>query len=172
MAVYKRQPKETKRNYVWRVLHEQFGDTECSRNELFPFISKRSNVSYKNLSEQLSNLAQIGYATKRKCPSRKRTVYSRIIPNEKQWNQSHVDAQDYDADHKKVNVVIEAVKPEHRIGNIADVPVGEVLLILGVERDDLLSVLEDLIYHTPIKTLRETHPEFMEMILQYRRGGA
>lgn len=172
MAVYKRQPKETKRNYVWRVLDEQFGDTECSRNELFPFISKRSNVSYKNLSEQLSNLAQIGYATKRKCPSRKRTVYSRIIPNEKQWNQSHVDAQDYDADHKKVNVVIEAVKPEHRIGNIADVPVGEVLLILGVERDDLLSVLEDLIYHTPIKTLRETHPEFMEMILQYRRGGA
>lgn len=172
MAVYKRHPKETKRNYVWRVLHEQFGDTECSRNELFPFISKRSNVSYKNLSEQLSNLAQIGYATKRKCPSRKRTVYSRIIPNEKKWNLSHADAQDYDADHKKVNDVVEAVKPEHRIGNIADVPVGEVLLILGVERDDLLSVLEDLIYHTPIKTLRETHPEFLEMILQYRRGGA
>lgn len=181
MAVYKRQPKETKRNYVWRVMDEQFGDTECSRNELFPFISKRSNVSYKNLSEQLSNLAQIGYATKRKCPSRKRTVYSRIIPNEKKWNQSHVDTQqkdskaesvDYYKDHYKVNDVVEAVKPEHRIGNIADVPVGEVLLILGVERDDLLSVLEDLIYHTPIKTLRETHPEFLEMILQYRRGGA
>ena len=176
MAVYKRQPKETKRNYVWRVMHEQFGDTECSRNELFPFISKRSNVSYKNLSEQLSNLAQIGYATKRKCPSRKRTVYSRIIPNEKKWNQSHVDAQqmvivaDWVIEHNKVNDVVEAVKPEHRVGDIADVPVGEVLLLLGVERDDLLSVLEDLIYHTPIKTLRETHPEFLAMILQYRRG--
>ena len=133
MAVYKRQPKETKRNYVWRVMHEQFGDTECSRNELFPFISKRSNVSYKNLSEQLSNLAQIGYATKRKCPSRKRTVYSRIIPNEKKWNQSHVDAQqkvivaDWVIEHNKVNDVVEAVKPEHRVGDIADVPVGEVL---------------------------------------------
>jgi|TARA_R100000149_G_C5877939_1_gene142038 hypothetical protein len=170
MAVYKRQPKETKRNYVWRVMHEQFGDTECSRNELLPFISKRSNVSYKNLSEQLSNLAQIGYATKRKCPSRKRTVYGRIIPNEKKWNLSHADAQDYNADHKKVNDVIEAVKPEHRVADVEDVPVGEVLLIMGVQRDDLLSVFDDLIYHTPIKTLRDTHPELLAMVLQYGRG--
>ncbi len=170
MAVYKRQPKETKRNYVWRVLHEQFGDTECSREELFPFISKRSNVSWKNLSEQLSNMAQIGYATKRKCPSRQRMVYSRIIPNEKQWNQSHVNAQDYSADHKKVNDVIEAFKPEYRVGDVEDVPVGEVLLIMGVQRDDLLSVFDDLIYHTPIKTLRVTHPALYEMVLQYGRG--
>jgi len=174
MAVYKRQPKETKRNYVWRVLHEQFGDTECSRNELFPFISKRSNVSFKNLSEQLSNLAQIGYATKRKCPSRQRMVYSRIIPNEKKWNQSHVDAKaesiDYYKDHYKLNDVVEAVKPEHRVADVEDVPVGEVLLIMGVQRDDLLSVFDDLIYHTPIKTLRDTHPELLAMVLQYGRG--
>ncbi len=168
MAVYKRQPKETKRNYVWRVMHEQFGDTECSRNELFPFISKRSNVSYKNLSEQLSNLAQIGYATKRKCPSRKRTVYSRIIPNEKKWNLSHADAQDYNADHKKVNDVVEAVNPW--LANVEDVPIGDVLCIVGVQRDDLMSVFDDLIYHTPIKTLRVTHPALYEMVLHYGRG--
>ncbi len=107
MAVYKRQPKETKRNYVWRVLHEEFGDTECSREELFPFISKRSDVSFKNLSEQLSSMAGEGYATKRKCPSRKRMVYSRIISGAKQWNQSHVNAQAYSQDHNKVNDVIE-----------------------------------------------------------------
>ena len=170
MAVYKRRPKETKRNYVWRVLHEQFGDTECSRNELFPYISKRSNVSYKNLSEQLSNIAQMGFATKRKCSSRNRMVYRRIIPDEKKWNLSHADAQDYSADHKKVNDVIEAVKPEHRVADVEDVPVGEVLLIVGVQRDDLLSVFDDLIYHTPIKTLRETHPELLAMVLQYGRG--
>lgn len=163
MAVYKRQPKETKRNYVWRVLHEQFGDKECSRNELFPYISKRSNVSYKNLSEQLSNMAQMGFATKRKCPSRHRMVYSRIIPNEKQWNQSHVDTQ-------QASEVVKAIKPEYRVGDVEDVPVGEVLLIMGVQRDDLLSVFDDLIYHTPIKTLRDTHPELLAMVLQYGRG--
>lgn len=170
MAVYKRQPKETKRNYVWRVLHEEFGNRECSREELFPFISKRSDVSYKNLSEQLSNMAQMGFATKRKCPSRKRMVYSRIISGTKQWNQSHVNAQDYSADHKKVNDVIEAVKPEYRVGDVELVPIGDVLCIMGVQRDDLLSVFDDLIYHTPIITLRETHPALYEMVLQYGRG--
>ena len=170
MAVYKRRPKETKRNYVWRVMDGEFGDTECSREELFPFISKRSDVSFKNLSEQLSNLAQIGYATKRKCPSRKRLVYSRIIPGAKQWNQSHVNAQAYSQDHKKVNDVIEAVKPEHRVVDVEDVPVGDVLCIMGVQRDDLMSVFDDLIYHTPIKTLRVTHPAVYEMVLQYGRG--
>lgn len=163
MAVYKRQPKETKRNYVWRVLHEEFGDRECSREELFPFISKRSNVSYKNLSEQLSNMAQVGFVTKRKCPSRKRMVYSRIISGAKQWNQSHVDAQ-------QASEVVEAIKPEYRVGDVEDVPVGEVLLIMGVQRDDLLSVFDDLIYHTSIKTLRETHPELLAMVLRYGRG--
>tara|TARA_R100001440_G_scaffold70722_3_gene93303 strand:+ start:12441 stop:12983 length:543 start_codon:yes stop_codon:yes gene_type:complete len=163
MAVYKRQPKETKRNYVWRVLHEQFGDTECSREELFPYISKRSNVSWKNLSEQLSNMAQIGYVTKRKCPSRQRMVYSRIISGAKQWNQSHVDTQ-------QASEVVEAIKPEYRVGDVEDVPVGEVLLIMGVQRDDLLSVFDDLIYHTPIKTLRDTHPELLAMVLHYGRG--
>jgi hypothetical protein len=175
MAVYKRQPKETKRNYVWRVLNEEFGDTECSREELFPFISKRSNVTFKNLSEQLSNMAQMGYATKRKCPSRKRMVYSRIISGAKQWNQSHVDSPkektlDHYKDYYKVNDVVKAVKPEHRVADVEDVPVGEVLLIMGVQRDDLLSVFDDLIYHTPIKTLRETHPQLLAMILQYGRG--
>ncbi len=163
MAVYKRQPKETKRNYVWRVLHEQFGDTECSREELFPFISKTSNVSYKNLSEQLSNMAQVGYATKRKCPSRKRMVYSRIIYGSKQWNQSHVDAQ-------QASEVVEAIKPEYRVGDVELVPIGDVLCIMGVQRDDLLSVFDDLIYHTPIKTLRVSHPALYEMVLQYGRG--
>ncbi len=170
MAVYKRQPKETKRNYVWRVLHEEFGDTECSREELFPFISKRSDVSFKNLSEQLSSMAGEGYATKRKCPSRKRMVYSRIISGAKQWNQSHVNAQAYSQDHNKVNDVIEAVKPEHRVGEVEEVPVGEVLLIMGVQRDDLMSVFDDLIYHTPLITLRKTHPALYEMVLRYGRG--
>ena len=163
MAVYKRQPKETKRNYVWRVLHEQFGDTECSRNELFPYISKRSKVSYKNLSEQLSNMAQMGYVTKRKCPSRQRMVYSRIISGAKQWNQSHVDVQ-------QASEVVEAIKPEYRVGDVENVPIGDVLCIMGVQRDDLLSVFDDLIYHTPIKTLRVTHPALYEMVLQYGRG--
>ena len=69
-----------------------------------------------------------------------------------------------------MNDVIEAVKPEYRVADVEDVPIGDVLCIMGVRRDDLLSVFDDLIYHTPIKTLRVTHPALFEMVLQYGRG--
>ena len=48
--------------------------------------------------------------------------------------------------------------------SVNDVPYGELLAFAGKSRDDIMSVIEDLLYDTPMSELKETHGGLYEAV--------
>ena len=47
---------------------------------------------------------------------------------------------------------------------IEDIPLGDILTYNHVERDDIMSVLTDLIYDTPLRELRSRYPTLEDLV--------
>jgi hypothetical protein len=58
-----------------------------------------------------------------------------------------------------VNVVQRPNRP-----SIEDIPLGDILAYHGEERDDIMSVLVDLIYDTSLRELRHRYPTLEDLI--------
>lgn len=48
--------------------------------------------------------------------------------------------------------------------SVSDVPYGELLAFAGKSRDDIMSVIEDLLYDTPLVELKEKYPGLYQAI--------
>ncbi len=55
-----------------------------------------------------------------------------------------------------VSETVEKIKRPKR-ASVSDVPYGELLAFTGKSRDDIMSVIEDLLYDTPMSELKEKH---------------
>ena len=66
---------------------------------------------------------------------------------------------------KTVNAtkVVDAVQRPNR-PSIEDIPLGDILSYNHVERDDIMSVLTDLIYDTPLRKLRTRYPTLEDLV--------
>lgn len=67
------------------------------------------------------------------------------------------------------DIVVEKVQRPNRL-TIEDIPLGDILSYNHVERDDIMSVLEDLIYDTPLSDLRARYPTFEDLVWNIVRG--
>jgi hypothetical protein len=47
--------------------------------------------------------------------------------------------------------------------SIEDIPLGDILSYNHVERDDIMSVIEDLLYDTPLGELRQRYPALEDL---------
>ena len=59
-------------------------------------------------------------------------------------------------------VVVDAVQRPNR-PSIEDIPLGDILSYNHVERDDIMSVIEDLLYDTPLGELRQRYPALEDL---------
>ena len=172
--MYRRDNRESKRAYVWRVLMAEFEKEERSRDEVFRYIHPDSGIDYENLSAQLSGLVAKGFALKRKCPVRKRMLYTaQYLPAGHSWNK--VDALGTSRKKRTVKKVEEKeTKPTPRFSTTEAIAqtstLGAILELLGVDRDDLTGVVEDLLYDTSFADLKRLHPELIKVVLRYVGG--
>jgi len=58
--------------------------------------------------------------------------------------------------------VVDAVQRPNR-PSINDIPLGDILSYNHVERDDIMSVIEDLLYDTPLGELRQRYPALEDL---------
>ena len=61
------------------------------------------------------------------------------------------------------DTVVEKVQRPNR-ATIEDIPLGDILGYNHVERDDIMSVLTDLIYDTPLRELRARYPTLEDLV--------
>ena len=59
--------------------------------------------------------------------------------------------------------IVDAVQRPNR-PSIEDIPLGDILSYNHVERDDIMSVLTDLIYDTPLRELRTRYPTLEDLV--------
>jgi hypothetical protein len=59
-------------------------------------------------------------------------------------------------------IVVEKVQRPNR-PSIEDIPLGDILSYNHVERDDIMSVIEDLLYDTPLGELRQRYPTLEDL---------
>ena len=172
--MYKRGNHESKRAYVWRVLMTEFEKEERSRREVFRYIHPHSGIDYNGLAAQLSGLAAKGFALKRKCTVRKCMVYTaQYLPDDHRWNK--VDALGTSRKKRQAKKVEEKeTKPTPRFSTTEAIAqtstLGAILELLGVDRDDLTGVVEDLLYDTSFADLKRLHPELIKVVLRYVGG--
>ena len=67
------------------------------------------------------------------------------------------------ADPPRPDIVVEKVQRPNR-PSIEDIPLGDILSYNHVERDDIMSVLTDLIYDTPLRELRTRYPTLEDLV--------
>ena len=60
------------------------------------------------------------------------------------------------------DIVVEKVQRPNR-PSINDIPLGDILSYNHVERDDIMSVIEDLLYDTPLGELRQRYPALEDL---------
>ena len=58
--------------------------------------------------------------------------------------------------------VVDAVQRPNRL-SIEDIPLGDILSYNHVERDDIMSVIEDLLYDTPLGEMRQRYPALEDL---------
>jgi hypothetical protein len=63
-----------------------------------------------------------------------------------------------------VSETVEKIKRMNKRVTVNDVPYGELLAFAGKSRDDIVSVIEDLLYDTPLAELKEKHGGLYEAI--------
>ncbi len=62
-----------------------------------------------------------------------------------------------------IEAVVQKVQRPKR-ASVNDVPYGELLTFTGKSRDDIMSVIEDLLYDTPMSELKEKHGGLYEAV--------
>lgn len=83
------------------------------------------------------------------------TMYGPIAP--KQEELKKLMAKD------TVKKTVQKVQRPKR-ASVNDVPYGELLAFTGKSRDDIMSVIEDLLYDTPLVELKEKYPGLYQAI--------
>ena len=58
--------------------------------------------------------------------------------------------------------IVDAVQ-RHNRPSINDIPLGDILSYNHVERDDIMSVIQDLLYDTPLGELRQRYPALEDL---------
>lgn len=166
MSRTKRMEKERKTVFAARVVTE-YGDYISAQDAWRERVDKRG-IGIKlwgNFQSNLSDAVRMGLLSKKRgedMKGRSRVLYG---PPEL-WDDDPKDFTLFEANGvKTVNAtkVVEKLQRPNRV-TIEDIPLGDILNYHEEQRDDIMSVLTDLIYDTPLREMRLRYPTLEDLI--------
>lgn len=162
MAKTKRNKNEAAYRFATRVIntHGVFISAEDAWTKL---VDKRSvgMKGWETFQTHLASAVSLGLLSKQRGydnKGRSRMLYG---PPEVDYN-ALFEAPIYEDALPLPDIVVEKVQRPNR-PSINDIPLGDILSYNHVERDDIMSVIEDLLYDTPLGELRQRYPALEDL---------
>jgi hypothetical protein len=168
MTKTKRDKSEGKTAFAARVV-TQYGDYISARDAWERLVDKRGVgvKGWTHFQSNLSDAVRFGLLSKKRGEDSKgkmRMLYGPPQPTGEEltlaWEE---EAQRDFIKHAPVKEVVEVVQRPNRV-SIEDIPLGDILSYNHVERGDIMSVLTDLIYDSPLRELRERYPTLEDLV--------
>ena len=172
MSRTKRMEKERKTVFATRVITE-YGDYISAEDAWREQVDKRGVgiKSWTHFQSNLSDSVRFGWLTKKRgenMKGKRRVLYG---PPEL-WNTDPKDFAEFQTEIKHTKGAMDNWNPQEFVEKvqrpnrvtIEDIPLGDILNYHEEERDDIMSVLTDLIYDTPLRELRLRYPTLEDLI--------
>jgi hypothetical protein len=173
MAKTKRDKNEAAYRFATRVITE-YGDYISAQEAWTKLVDKRSvgMKGWETFQTHLGGAVSDGLLSKKRgedSKGRSRVLYGpRISPvvysvkHEKDALNEWFETPIYEDALPLPDIVVEKVQRPNR-PSINDIPLGDILSYNHVERDDIMSVIEDLLYDTPLGELRQRYPTLEDL---------
>ena len=160
MARTKRDNSEKAYAFGVRVITE-YGDYISAQDAWERLVDKRGvgMTGWEAFQAHLGGAVRMGLLSKKRgedMKGKKRMLYG---PNE--FREAVLKAT-FAAPLTEEDIVVEKVQRPNR-PSINDIPLGDILSYNHVERDDIMSVIEDLLYDTPLGELRQRYPSLEDL---------
>lgn len=168
MAKTKRNENEGKTAFAARVV-TQYGDYISAKDAWLQLVDKRGVgvKSWEHFQSNLSDAVRFGLLSKQRGEDSKgkmRMLYGPPQPTGEELTLAwEAEARRDFIKYAPVEEVVEVVQRPSRV-TIEDIPLGDILTYNHVERDDIMSVLTDLIYDTPLRELRTRYPTLEDLV--------
>lgn len=178
----KRDKNEGKTAFAARVV-TQYGDFISGKDAWLQLVDKRGVgvKGWKHFQSNLSDAVRLGLLSKKRgedSNGKSRILYGPLTstlykpfedPMEEYFDSSFaprtidVVMESQDSQRTVERMVVDAVQRPNR-PTIEDIPLGDILTYNGEERDDIMSVLTDLIYDTSLRELRNRYPTLEDLV--------
>jgi len=156
--------KEQKTAFAARVVNSQ--DEWLSTEELYELIDKRSvRTNIEKFGSNLSDAFKKGMVHKRR--GLNKDGNSRVL-----YATTRFDVNGAVSDVPVVQTEQKVKRTnQHQLPEVLDVPLGMLLeYVVDVSEDDLMSVIQDLIYSTSTRELRERYPALEDTLFDIAGG--
>lgn len=166
MTKTKRNKNEAAYRFAARVI-TGYGDYISAKDAWTKLVDKRGAgmKGWQAFQMHLGHAVSQGLLSKMRghdSKGKKRMLYS---PPEL-WNDDPEEFTSFESENFKGELATEVVDAVQRLNRptIEDIPLGDILTYNHVERDDIMSVLTDLIYDTPLRELRARYPTLEDLV--------
>lgn len=161
----KREEGEGKIDFAVRVV-ETHGDW-ISADDVFKLIDRRAyrELTVQKLRAQLSIAEKTNRLSKRRITLANGKKPTHFAPIKVEQDAVKEMLNPSVQPTEEVSETVEKVQRPSR-ATVDDVPYGALLSFTGKSRDDIMSVIEDLLYDTPMGELKENYPGLYEAVKQ------
>ena len=161
MSRTKRMEKERKTVFAARVVTE-FGDYISAQDAWKYRVDKRGVgiKSHTHFQTNLSDAVRMGLLSKKR--GEDMMGRSRVLYGPDEFREAILKTI-FAAPLTEEGIVVDKVQRPNR-PSIEDIPLGDILNYHEEQRDDIMSVLTDLIYDTPLRELRLRYPTLEDLI--------
>ena len=162
MSRTKRDKNEGKTAFAARVVTE-YGDYISAKDAWEQLVDKRGAgvKDWPHFQSNLSDAVRMGLLSKRQGEDSKGK--SRVLYGPNEFLRAGILNVLFGEPLTEEGVVVDKVQRPNRV-TIEDIPLGDILNYHEEERDDIMSVLTDLIYDTPLRELRLRYPTLEDLI--------
>jgi hypothetical protein len=160
MAKTKRDKNEGKTAFAARVV-TQYGDYISAKDAWERLVNKRGVgvKDWQRFQSNLSDAVRMGLLDKKRGEDMKGN--RRILYGPDEFREAVLKTT-FAAPLTEEGIVVDKVQRPNR-PSINDIPLGDILSYNHVERDDIMSVIEDLLYDTPLGELRQRYPTLEDL---------
>lgn len=169
MTKTKRNKNEAAYRFATRVINTH--GVFISAKDAWERLVNKKGVGMKGwvaLQTHLASAVSQGLLSKRRGHDNKgksRMLYGPRHPFIQGWDDED-NMTPFESENLKGELATEIVDAVQRPNRptIEDIPLGDILGYNHVERDDIMSVLTDLIYDTPLRELRARYPTLEDLV--------
>ena len=170
MTKTKRNKNEAAYRFATRVITD-YGDYISAQEAWAKLVDKRSAgmKGWKTFPTHLGGAVSDGLLSKKRGEDSKgksRVLYGPVISPVVYGVKHENDAMTFfESENFKGELATEVVGAVQRPNrpSINDIPLGDILSYNHVERDDIMSVIQDLLYDTPLGELRQRYPALEDL---------
>ncbi len=160
MTKTKRYKNEGKTAFAARVV-TQYGDYISAKDAWERLVNKRGVgvKDWQRFQSNLSDAVRMGLLDKKRGEDMKGN--RRVLYGPDEFREAVIKTI-FAAPLTEEGIVMDKVQRPNR-PSINDIPLGDILSYNHVERDDIMSVIEDLLYDTPLGELRQRYPTLEDL---------